>query len=958
MLRRHFHRTRRLGEKISYSKTLQLPVTKFGPKIPTGDTRDALIKATSEQLYQWQSKQECEKFILHDGPPYANGDLHMGHALNKILKDIINRWQLVGHDKKVHYRPGWDCHGLPIEMKALERHIKSKRDPNTLLASEIRQTCRELALEMIDKQRTQFREFAIMSEFDHPYITMTHDYEINQLKVFRKLLENKLFSRQLKPVWWGCETTTALAEAELEYNDKHKSVAIYVKFPAVDLAQKLALEFSPEIENVKFLIWTSTPWTIPANQAICVHEDLDYTLVKGNGEYLVVASDLANQVAELAGYETTSFVFSGKMLIGHHYVNPGAVNELVYPVVHGKHVTATAGSGLVHTAPAHGGDDYLIGKTHDLPIALAVNEHGRYIQNNIPVGYHSLANEKVTTNGAIWSAIDLMKEAGMIYHINKKFIHSYPYDWRSKTPVIQRATPQWFVNIDRIKLVTSQALESATFIPQLGKNRLQLFVQNRSEWCISRQRTWGVPLPIVYHKLTDTPVDELVVVDHIISKMDEFGTDAWFEEESDILRWLPEGMNGVEYSKGRDTMDVWFDLGTSWTTLLESPVETQFSLDKPIADIYLEGSDQHRGWFQSSLLNKIVSSGVNGDNFKPVAPFAKVITHGFTLDGKGQKMSKSKGNVISPKHAMEGGGKPMLPALGTDGLRLWVASLNYTLDVGVGVEILARVFENVKKFRVTFKYLLGNLNNFGGAVEYDQLSPLDKYTLSKLAKLQRASVSNFDAHHYQKIINDINTNMNSELSAVYFDILKDCLYTGAKDLVRRRGIQTVLGEIIKVYLGILAPIQPVLVQEVWNEYRQLFNHDEESPFHMPWSFYSVPAHFENSQIEQEFAEIWQLRDSVYKLMEQVRSEGKFKNKLEVKLNLKTESEVVLRHLEYLDDYFLVSQVTVNEPSNDVILASSDVADVMLAPDHKCPRCWKFSAKEEDQLCKKCDEVVN
>lgn len=953
------------SDKVNYSKTLQLPKTAFGPKIPQGDARSQLIDTTSNDIYQWQwqARADVPQFTLHDGPPYANGDLHMGHALNKILKDIINRWELLHGGKRINYRPGWDCHGLPIEMKALERHIAAKQDPKTLTACEIRSTCRALALEMIDKQRTQFKEFAIMADFSKPYITMTHDYEISQLKVFRKLMENGLLTRQLKPVWWGCETTTALAEAELEYNEKHKSTAIFVKFPMVllELTTKLQSQV-PEISSIKLLIWTSTPWTIPANQGICINRNFDYGLVRNNatGEHLVVAAELAELVAKLHDeYEVVDGVtFTGEELLGQKYVHPASQTTQEFPVIHGDHVSAAAGSGLVHTAPAHGGEDYLIGKNHGFLIASSVNGEGRYIKDNIPKGYHGLADAKVTAGATIANVINLMAENDMIYHVNKKFIHSYPYDWRSKTPVIQRATPQWFVNVERIKQVASKALDDVQFVPQLGKNRLLLFVQNRNEWCISRQRTWGVPLPIVYDKHTDEPVEDLAVVDHIIAKIDEFGTDEWFTEEDDILRWLPEGFNGADYVKGKDTMDVWFDLGTSWTTLLSSPVEAGFSNDEPLADIYLEGSDQHRGWFQSSLLNKIVSSGVNGDNFKPVAPFAKIITHGFTLDKSGQKMSKSKGNVISPAHAMAGGGKPFLPALGTDGLRLWVASLSYTSDVAVSPEVLSRVFETVKKLRVTFKFLLGNLYQFKQPVDYENLAPLDKYVLSKLATLQQRAIANFEDHGYQKIINDLNTNMNTELSALYFDISKDCLYTDAADSPRRRAIQTVIAEVAKVYLSILAPIQPILVQEVWHEYRQLFDIDEPTPFHKPWSYYQVPQQFHNPEVEAEFNEIWALRDQVYRQMEQLRNDGGFKNKLELKLHLKLDSPVIAKHQQWLDDYFLVSEVEVNTSPESEVLSSSEVVDIVRSPHAKCPRCWKFIAPEPETLCQKCDAVVN
>ena len=1001
-------------QKVNYSNTLHLPKTSFGPKIPKNEARDELIKTTSQDLYEWQvkNKENRPSFTLHDGPPYANGDLHLGHALNKILKDIINRFELIHNNSVINYRPGWDCHGLPIEMKAtnleaeikknLEKNKKKKKINNKnkhnepeptlesatkLLASEIRAACRQLANKEIDSQRNQFKEFAIMADFDNPYITMSHDYEINQLRVFKKLMENGLLSRQLKPVWWGCETETALAEAELEYNNDHKSVAIHVKFPVVSsviyqtLRDNFKIGVNEQDLNLKLLIWTSTPWTIPANRAVCVNNDLDYTLVhnKITNEYLFVGVPLVNEVLALNdNFESVgeSVIFRGNDLVGLEYINPASKDGVHHPVIHGSHVVSSAGSGLVHTAPAHGGEDFIIGKNHGLDVRSSVNGQGRYIADNIPVGFHSLAKHKVTDSETIRKCIGILDENGMIFNINKTFKHSYPYDWRSKTPVIQRSTPQWFVNVEKIKPTAIEALEKVKFYPESGKNRLPLFIRNRNEWCISRQRTWGVPLPIVYNRNSGEPVEDIETVDYIIHRMDEFGTDEWFSSEDDISRWLPEEykLSGKEYVKGQDTMDVWFDSGTSWTTL-NKDIESSFRSETPLANIYLEGSDQHRGWFQSSLLNKIIASGVNGNDFLPVAPFTKIITHGFTLDSKNEKMSKSKGNIISPRHAIEGGGKPLLPALGTDGLRLWVASSNYNADVSVGSEVLSRVFENMKKLRVTFKYLLGNLNDFREPVDYNNLNPLDKYALSKLYKLETSCIEHYKEHNFSRVVSEVNHHMNVILSSLYFDISKDCLYTDSKNSVRRRSIQTVLKEILRVYIGLLAPIQPILTQEVWEEYRRFFDVKESSPFMVGgWhNFYKLQDQFLNEQIESEFQLIWELRDQVYKQMEQLRLDGIYKNKLETQVNIafngeKTKLEDILRaHALFLDDYFLVSKATVGQleadpkyESKTTVEVNGESVNIQISPSPgaKCPRCWKFTSVVEDKLCQKCDTVVN
>lgn len=545
-------------------------------------------------------------------------------------------------------------------------------------------------------------------------------------------------------------------------------------------------------------------------------------------------------------------------------------------------------------------------------------------------------------------------------------------------PVIQRATPQWFVNVEKIKPVATKAIDNVEFLPENGKNRLKLFINNRSEWCISRQRTWGVPLPIIYNKETSEPIDDIAVIEFIVNRMKELGTDAWFSAEQNISRWLPESLQDKSnlYIKGKDTMDVWFDSGTSWSTLGEC-MESLCKSNRPLADMYLEGSDQHRGWFQSSLLNKIIASGTNQDNFIPVAPFQKIVTHGFTLDSKNDKMSKSKGNVISPKHAIDGGGKPFLPSLGTDGLRLWVASSNYTQDVNVSSEILTRVFENVKKLRVTLKYMLGNLNDFDqkNAIDYGDLNPLDKLVLSNLFKLQQTCIEYYKDHNFSRVVKDLSTHMSVDLSAQYFDISKDCLYTDAKDSNRRRSIQTVLQTLLRTYIGLLAPIQPLLAQETWNSCSKDFKRDVESPFMMgDWNeFYQLPDTFYNASIEDDFNNIWEIKDALYKALETLRLNGSFKNKLETQVNIIVDhtapiGKLLTSHQVFLDDYFLVSKVQVN---GEAVNNPSYFTEVPLKVDNeeiklqitpsthcKCPRCWKFLSESEETLCVKCDSVVH
>lgn len=969
----------------SYLLTLCLPKTSFGPKLPSADEAARLIEALSRTLYHWQQAQPNRRdFVLHDGPPYANGDLHLGHALNKISKDIINRFELLYNGRRVQYRPGWDCHGLPIEMKVI---TLAAVKPG-LLAVEVRRACRALAMEMIERQRRQFGAFAIMTDFDTPYVTLNHSYEVAQLRVFQKLVENGLLLRQQKPVWWGPETQTALAEAELEYK-VHESVGVYVKYRIVGAAAAAAGGAASAASGAlsdfiasgaSLLIWTSTPWTLPANQAICVNQSLPYTLITDSHEYIVVAAARCDAVLALGGpqWRRVDIEFPGRALVGLEYASPAAPSSGPFRVLHGDHVSLAAGTGLVHTAPAHGAEDYAVGRQHGLPVASSVDARGRFDAAAVPAEFAHLHGVHVAAATA-----PVLAQFGAAVFSVAPFRHLYPYDWRSNTPVIQRATPQWFINVSKLKLAAEALLAAVRFVPELGRQRLLLFIRTRSEWCILRQRVWGVPLPIVYRH--GEPVEDPAVIAHIVAQMDRLGVDEWFADERDCRRWLPEGCNAAEYTKGRDTMDVWFDLGTSWTTLGDDT----FGASEPLADLYLEGSDQHRGWFQLSLLNKIAALGVRGGAFKPVAPFKEIVTHGFTLDAQNDKMSKSKGNVISPAEVIHGG---KLPALGTDGLRLWVALLNFTLDVTVLPEVFARVRESLSKTRVTLKFLLGNLGGFERrhAVALPRLAPLDRYVLSRLAALQQACVEHYRQHNFQRVVQDLNHFVSTELSASYFDISKDCLYTAAREGERRRGVQTALEVVLRTMVGLLAPIQPVTTQQVWETYYAANVGDKgaapgsdaadtaTSPFMVPWSFYALPSEYRDPALEAEFDLIFSIKSQLYRAVEELRQSRGIKSSLELAVDVAAAEgsrahRVLAAHRAWLADYWLVSEATVAvgdsaaapaaaaEVGAAGALASLALGEVTLgirpSPHHKCPRCWKFVAPAEDTLCLPCRHVV-
>lgn len=905
----------------NFSNTLKLPKTNFSPKIPSGEDASKIQLKITSKLYKWQkSRPNTSKFILHDGPPYANGDLHLGHALNKVLKDMINRYELLYNDKTIHYVPGWDCHGLPIELKV----TKPGSSP-----SEIRQRSRELADSMITKQMEQFQQYSILTDWSHIYKTMNHKYEIDQLQVFKKLLENNLLTRQLKPVWYGCDTKTALAEAELEYK-KHKSIAVYAKFKLVD---------DP---NTSLLIWTSTPWTLVGNRAICINKNLQYLKVSDGTHSLIVQKDLADLIIKLNDSFSVTDSISSEDLSSLKYLN---LSGDECPVLHGDHVTNTSGTGLVHTAPGHGMEDYLIGLKNGLEVISVVDEDGKLI---VP-GYPS--EQPVNRPETIKECIKIYKDLDIIYHVDYKFTHNYPYDWRSKSPVIQVATPQWFINVDKIRENTLEALESVKFVPEIGINRLKSFISNRTEWCISRQRAWGVPLPIIYYK--GEAIYE--VINHVISRIDEEGTDAWFKDDIPVEQWLPEGYvskNNLDInfiSKSKDTMDVWFDSGTSWSIL-----------DGDIADVYLEGSDQHRGWFQSSILNKIISSGENG-TFQSISPYKKVVTHGFLLDKNNHKMSKSLGNIIAPNDLIEGNMKIGVPKLGIDGLRLWIASSSYTNDISISNEILKRVLDNIKKFRVTFKFILGNLNDESASQSsYDTLGNLDKFVLSNLKKLQASTTQSYLEYNFQKVIKDLNNHMNNDLSSLYFDISKDCLYTDSIDSTRRQNIQFVLKQVLKTYIGILAPILPDLTQELWDNSREFLSSDVESPFMVPYGFFDLPEYYSTPELDIVFSELLELRNTVFGELENLRKDGRFKKGLELTLDFNTEKPSLVNNLDILADVFLVSDVSINKlelAPLSTINKDGVTVTVQYSQDKKCPRCWKYTSKTEDELCHKCDTVV-
>ncbi|EME49932.1 hypothetical protein DOTSEDRAFT_50096 [Dothistroma septosporum NZE10] len=882
-------KTRKVAQgKDNWSDTLSLPKSKF-PARPSVEQIETARQRCADDLYTWQRADRprtivCERggtreevdneFVLHDGPPYANGAVHVGHALNKVLKDLMLRTEL-GRGKRVQYRPGWDCHGLPIELKALQQpkapdqKAKAPKDSpsqeakaaaaasSKMTATEIRTAARKLASETIEMQKKSFCEWGVMGEWDAPYMTMDRDFEMRQLGVFKEMVRKGLISRHHRPVYWSPSSRTALAEAELEYDDSHRCTAAFVKLPFTRLPAVLQRHPSVSPSNISALIWTTTPWTLPANKAVAVKDDIEYVVAEissipnqaSRKEQVIVAKDRIEHV-QLHLTEDRTISSLTESIRGSELADGNASCYNLFtgtesPILQAEFVTSTTGTGLVHMAPGHGMDDYQICLQKGVGPALApVDDEGRYTADAFPVGKsEKFKGLDVQTEG-VQAVLDVLNHPGQyvpqdarhshgsLLVAAHKFVHKNPIDWRTKQPVIVRATAQWFVDASAIKDRALMALEDVTFIPESGKNRLRSFVEGRSQWCISRQRAWGVPIPAMYHVETGEACITDESISHIISVIEKRGIDAWFSDPVDASSWLHSSLEPGKWIRGKDTMDVWFDSGTTWTSLRSRHEGSRLS------DVYVEGSDQHRGWFQSSLLTAVATLDSNS---RPMAPFRLLATHGFTLDGEGRKMSKSLGNVISPDEIISGslltaprgknknrskkqaptgstpGSKTKDSTLGPDILRLWVASSDYTRDVSISQPVLQSVQQALSKYRITCKFLLGVLHDYpthAPALELlSELDFADRVVLHQLARCSKAVFDAFGDYKFYAGINEINKFVSNDLSTFYFEIIKDRCYTGTTPV--RRHTQTVLVVVLQELMKMLAPATPHLIEEVW-----------------------------------------------------------------------------------------------------------------------------------------------
>ena len=953
-----------MTEAKSYKETVNLPQTAFNMRANAVQREPELQQFWAEnQIYEQLSQNNIkDSFILHDGPPYANGALHMGHALNKVLKDIINKYKLLqGH--KTEYIPGWDCHGLPIELKVLQK-IKSK-ERKELTPLKLRQKAKEFALAAQQEQCESFKRYGIWGDWEHPYLTLKPEYEAAQIEVFGQMVLNGHIYRGLKPVHWSPSSRTALAEAELEYPEGHTSPSIYVAFPVSQLGES-AKELEQYLPNLKVAIWTTTPWTIPGNLAVAVNDQLEYAVAEtGDGQYLIVAKDLVEKLAETLGAPlTVKTTFTGKALENTTYRHPLYDRESKV-VIGGDYITTESGTGLVHTAPGHGQEDYITGQKYGLPILSPVDDGGKFTEEAGKfAGLQVVAkgNEKVSAGNQ--AVIDALTETGALLK-HEEYAHKYPYDWRTGKPTIFRATEQWFASVEGFRDEALKAISKVTWIPAQGEKRITPMVSDRSDWCISRQRSWGVPIPVFYDEETNEPLLTEETINHVKAIVSEKGSDAWWELSVEEL--LPEQYrnNGRTYRKGTDTMDVWFDSGSSWAAVAKGR-----NLKYPV-DMYLEGSDQHRGWFQSSLLTSVATNGI--------APYKTVLTHGYVVDEKGFKMSKSKGNGIAPEVIIEGGNnKKQEPPYGADVLRLWVSSVDYSSDVRVGKNIIKQTSDMYRKVRNTARFLLGNLHDFDpkkDAIPYADLPELDKYILHRMTEVFTEVTDAYESYQFFRFFQAIQNFCVVDLSNFYLDIAKDRLYISSLDSFRRRSCQTVLAIAIENIAKAIAPVLCHMAEDIW----QALPYDTgyKSVFESGWV--KMEDEWHKPELREFWGKITDLRDEVNKVMEQARTAKAIGSSLDAKVLLQvadtdlknklasynssdTLSEKDVDELRY---FFLASQVElVDSLPNAEYKSESEIANIAVvkADGEKCDRCWNYSLSvgsfaDDPTICDRCNAAL-
>jgi len=914
--------------------TLNLPKTDFPMRASLPATEPKRIEMWDDSnLYSKileKNKKSGKQFTMPDGPPYANGNIHLGHVLNKVLKDITIKYKnLQGYEAP--FIPGWDGHGLPIELKVSKDLGPKRKDKSK---KEIRELCRKEAHKWISIQADQFKRLGVLADWENPYRTVDASYEAEEVRELARIYKNDLIFKGKKPVFWCPTLQTALADTEVEYLE-HESPSIFVKFK-VRPETLMGTAFEDHREELYAVIWTTTPWTLPANLGISVHPDYEYQIFKTNHGDLLIAKEMKEKVVSETGLELKSLgavekgVNLEKLVCGHPFMKRDSRFLL------GTHVTLEAGTGLVHTAPGHGVDDYQVGLKYGLEVLSPVGPDGRYTDDYPERKGEKIfeANDKITE--------DLRQSGHLIFH--KKFKHSYPHNWRSKTPLIFRATPQWFMKVDDESYsIRSEAMKltesELKFYPEWGKARLEGMLKNRPDWCLSRQRIWGVPIPVLVCSAcgeTHTSYDFMMAVADRMDTSGE-GLEAYFE--GDLSEISPKSCSSCgesSFNKGQDILDVWFDSG-----VCHAAVQRKREGMKEVADIYLEGSDQHRGWFQTSLLSSL------GAHKK--APFKTLVTHGFVNDAKGRKMSKSLGNVIDPLKVIKNSGAEIL--------RLWVSYVDYGQDVNISEEIFTRVTESYRRIRNTMRFMLGNLDGYEHEeISVDQLNSLDRWALAKLNTLVQEVTTAFDSYNYYKAYQALNLFFTVDLSARYLDILKDRLYVESKNSNLRKSSQYVLYEIINTTSVLMAPILSFLSEEV-NDYIPLPEGSARKESVFLRDFPNFKSNLHDSDLLADYETLFDLRSEVSKAIEGLRADKKLKGSLEARVKLTSNQlsqELWNAYRDQLEEFFIVSKVEYSTEGNEL--------DVDLADGEKCPRCWHIDELKQhscgESICPRCTKVLD
>jgi len=970
---------------VNYKDTLNLPQTAFKMKAGAA-TREVEIEShwAEHRVYEAQlaAADKTRKFVLHDGPPYLSSDkIHIGTALNKILKDIVTRYKSQ-QGLYTPYVPGYDGHGLPIE-NAVVKNIKGGR--HAISEVELRKRCREFALANLNGQEANFKRLGVWGDWENPYITINAEFEATQIQVFGKIYEKGYVYKGLKPVYWCPSCETALADAEVEYGD-HVSHSIYVKFPITLIPgigkgeESIAVEEMakrvPLLEGAAFVIWTTTPWTLPANLALAIHPAFVYAVVQA-GEYgkLIVAEDLLEAFAAQVGLEMSALHVLGKFCgeelalieTQHPFIDRKS------PVLLGEHVTLDAGTGVVHTAPGHGMEDYLVVQEYNrkeeafqknpIPILSPVDNAGKFTHEAQVAAlqgvFYAKGNETV---------LEILQDRKALLKASK-FSHSYPHCWRCQNPVIYRATEQWFIDINKFRTESLAAIDTVEWLPERGRNRIYSMVEGRGDWCLSRQRVWGVPIPIFYYQDTREVLITPEIIEHLYQLFKVHSSDIWWEQSAEeLLAGLPDnlkqqyGLGQRSLEKEMDIMDVWFDSGISHTAVVKAREEELGDL--PV-EMYLEGSDQHRGWFQSSLLTSVMLYGK--------APYKSVLTHGFVLDESGRKMSKSLGNVVDPNSVIR--------EYGADVLRLWVASVDYTNDARIGKSKLYEMAEIYKKVRNTMRFILGNLYDFNPTqdrVPYERLSNLDRYTLHRLHHILSNITDAFEKWEFYRYCHEIQYLCMTDLSSLYFDVTKDILYSDAPNAERRRAVQTVLYEFLCTILPVLVPVTPHLAEDIWlslpeNQRMSVQGKTPISATLVPWP--TINNEYLNYESAQSFEKLLAIKETVNQALEVPRSEGHIGKSLQAQIVLMPQNDESRQLLtqtnhEELATLFVTSAASVAEvePTFDASVwhtrfeSNGVVVYALPSADPECARCWKYEPTVGKMpghplICQRCADAV-